>query len=80
MQCPNTTSLRLCLCCLVYKSKEKFQSKTASLKLSKRTHIGAKEFNNLNWLPVEQRFHQCLCVNTFKYFNDICPLYLKDIF
>ena len=50
------------------------------LKLGKRTHIGAKEFNNLNWLPVEQRFHQCLYVNTFKYFNDICPLYLKDIF
>ena len=50
------------------------------LKLGKRTHIGAKEFNNLKWLPVEQRFHQCLCVNTFKYFNDICPLYLKDIF
>ena len=46
------------------------------LKLGKRTHIGAKD-NNLNWLPVEQRFHQCLCVNTFKYFNDICPLYLK---
>ena len=50
------------------------------LKLGKRTHTGAKEFNNLNWLPVEQRFHQCLCVNTFKYFNDICPLYLKGIF
>ena len=50
------------------------------LKLGKRTHIDAKEFNTLNWLPVEQRFHQCLCVNTFKYFNDICPLYLKDIF
>ena len=50
------------------------------LKLGKRTHIGAKEFNYLNWLPVEQRFHQCLCVNIFKYFNDVCPLYLKDIF
>ena len=50
------------------------------LKLGKRTHIGAKEFENLNWLPVEQRFHQCLCVNTFKFFNDICPMYLRDIF
>ena len=50
------------------------------LKLDKRAHIGAKEFEQINWLPVEQRFNQCLCVNTFKFFNDKCPLYLKDIF
>ena len=29
---------------------------------------------------MEQRFNQCLCVNTFKFFNDIFPLYLKDVF
>ena len=40
--------------------KAKLQNKCIRfcLKFDKRTHIGAKEFNNLNWLPVEQRFHQ----------------------
>ena len=50
------------------------------LKLGKRTHISVKEFDKLNWLPVEQRFNQCLCVNSFKFFNEMCPLYLRDIF
>ena len=50
------------------------------LKLDKKTHVGLNEFEKLNWLPVEERFNQSLCVSVFKFYNDICPLYLKDIF
>ena len=50
------------------------------LQQGKRTHAGFIEFDKLNWLPVEKRFNQCLCVNTFKFYNDTCPLYLGDIF
>ena len=49
-------------------------------KIRQRSHVGAMEFDRLNWLPVEERFKQCLCVNTFKFFNDMCPLYLRDVF
>ena len=50
------------------------------LRLEKMEHVGFNEFKKLNWLPVEQRFNQCLIVNTYKFFNNICPLYLMDIF
>ena len=50
------------------------------LKLGKRSHVVAMEFNRLNWLPVKERFKQCLCINTFKFFIDMCPLYLRDVF
>ena len=50
------------------------------LQLGKMTHVGFNEFDKLNWLPVEKRFNQCLCVNTFKFYKDTCPLYLGDIF
>ena len=48
--------------------------------MGKRTHIGYKEFEKINWLPVEERFNQCLCVNTFKFYNNTCPIYMGDIF
>ena len=50
------------------------------LKLDKKTHVGLNEVEKLKWLPVEERFNQSLCVSVFKFYNDICPLYLKDIF
>ena len=50
------------------------------LRLGKRTHVGVNEFEKLNWLPVEERFKQCICVNTFKFFNNSCPIYMTDIY
>ena len=43
-------------------------------------HISHKEFETLNWLPVTERFSQCINSIVFKYVNDQCPNYLNDIF
>jgi len=50
------------------------------LLLDDRTHVGLNEFEKINWLPVDHRFRQCLSTNAFKFFEDKCPLYMKDIF
>ena len=39
-----------------------------------------REFKKINWLPVDYRFRQCLAANVFKFFDDKCPLYMKDVF
>ena len=50
------------------------------LQLDSRSHIGIKEFEQVNWLPVSKRFNQCIRSNAFKFFNENCPLYLYDLF
>ena len=50
------------------------------LQLDNRAHVGKTEFKNINWLPVDYRFRQCLAANAFKFFDDRCPLYMKDVF
>ena len=35
-------------------------------------HISLKEFETLNWLPVLDRFNQCVKSMLFKYVNDMC--------
>ena len=37
------------------------------------THISDKEFGILNWLPVTERFNQCINSIVFKYVNNQCP-------
>ena len=44
------------------------------------THISHKEFETLNWLPVNERFNQCINSFVFKYVNNQCPNYLNDVF
>ena len=44
------------------------------LQLDSRGHIGIKEFEQINWHPVSERFYLCICSNTFKLFNGDCPL------
>ena len=48
--------------------------------LDNRAHVGITEFKKINWLPVDYRFRQCLAANAFKYFDDRCPLYMKEVF
>ena len=48
--------------------------------LDNRAHVGITEFKQINWLPVNYRFRQCLAANVFKFFDDKCPLYIKDVF
>ena len=47
--------------------------------LDNRSHIGMKDFEKTNWLPVSERFFQYLCSNAFKYLKETCPLYFHDI-
>ena len=58
-----------------------FQNKSVRfcLQLDNKAHIGMREFKKINWLPVGYRFRQCLVANTFKFFNDGCSLYMRDI-
>ena len=44
------------------------------------THISHKEFETQNWLPVTERFNQCINSIVFKYVNDQCPNYLNEVF
>ena len=49
------------------------------LQLDNRAHVGITEFKKINWLQVDYRFRQCLAANAFKFFDDRCPLCMKDI-
>ena len=50
------------------------------LKLDKRHHISSKEFESINWLPVNKRVHQCINAITFKFVNNACPHYLNEVY
>ena len=50
------------------------------LQMGNRTHIGYNEFEKINWLSVEDRFEQCLCTNTHKFFTDKCPAYMAEVY
>ena len=45
-----------------------------------KAHIGLTEFEKINWLPINDRFEQCISSMTFKYFNYLSPLYMNDVF
>ena len=48
------------------------------LKLDK--HISSKEFESINWLPVNKRVHQCINPITFKFVNNACLHYLNEVY
>ena len=50
------------------------------LYMGNRTHIGIKEFKQINWLPTRERFEQCVCVGAYKFFNNSTPSYMSDAF
>ena len=50
------------------------------LKLDKRHHISSKDFESINWLPVYKRVHQCINAITFKFFKNVCPHYLNEVY
>ena len=49
-------------------------------KLDKRYHISNKEFESINWLPVNKRVHQCINVIKFKFVNNAGPHYLNEVY
>ena len=50
------------------------------LNLDSKAHIGLTEFEKINWLPINNRFEQCISSMTFKFFNYLSPLYMNDVF
>ena len=44
------------------------------------THISHKVFEILNWLPVTERFNQCINSIVFKYVNNQYSNYLNAVF
>ena len=50
------------------------------LQLNKREYIGSEYFDKINWLPIDQIFMQCLSISVFKFFFEMCPQYMNEIF
>ena len=48
------------------------------LNLSPRSHIGAKEFQEVNWLPVKYRVFQIIVNHMFRILNGKSPTYLQE--
>ena len=43
------------------------------LGLENRDHIGVNEFKTINWLPVQNRYEQCVSVSVFKFCKNLGP-------
>ena len=50
------------------------------LNLDSKAHIGLTEFEKINWLPINDRFKQCISSVIFKFFNFLSSLYMNDVF
>ena len=50
------------------------------LRLENRTHIRIEEYRKINWLPTKARFEQCLGVNIFKFFKNMSPTYISEVY
>jgi len=50
------------------------------LGLENRTHVGINEFVTINWLPVQNRFEQCVSVSAFKFCKGMGADYMSDIY
>ena len=50
------------------------------LQLDNREHIETEHFDKINWLPLEQRFKQCLSIGVFKFFSEMYPQYMNKIY
>ena len=44
------------------------------------SHISQKEFETINWLPIKERYNQCVNSVAFKYSYNQCPHYLNEVF
>ena len=50
------------------------------LQLDNREHFGTEHFDKINWLPIDQRFKQCLSTTVFKFFSEMCAQYMNEIY
>ena len=50
------------------------------LNLNNRAHKGRNEFEQINWLPVNDRLKQIISPMSFKFCNNTSPPYMNDVF
>ena len=50
------------------------------LQLDNIKHIRTEHFDKISWLPIDQRFKQCLSTSVFKFFSEMCPQYMNKIY
>ena len=50
------------------------------LQMDNRQHIKTERFYKINWLPLEQRFKQCLSASILKFLSEMCPQYMNEIY
>ena len=50
------------------------------LKLDDRFRLKSKEFERINWLPVQERISQCAVCNVYKFFSKHSPDYFEELF
>ena len=48
--------------------------------LPPRSHIDTSQFRKINWLPVSDRVEYYIANTVFKYWNEIVPLYIHELF
>ena len=49
-------------------------------RLEKIHQISEEDFRLINWFPTSKKVDQCINTITFKFVNNTCPYYLKEIF
>ena len=50
------------------------------LKLDDRFRLKSKEFERINWLPVQERISQCVVCNVYKFFSKHSPDHFEELF
>ena len=50
------------------------------MKLGDRKSITVKEFEKINWLPIHERFNQCILSCIYKFHAEKAPNYMDEIF
>ena len=48
--------------------------------LDKMSHISQKQFEIIIWLPIKERYSQCINSIALKYVDNQCPHYLNKVF
>ena len=48
-----------------------------SFGLENRSHVGINEFKTINWLPIQNRYGQCVSVSVFKFCKNLGPVYMS---
>ena len=48
--------------------------------MNNKAHIGRNELEQINWLPLKERFKKFISSMSFKFCNNVSPPYMNDIF